>query len=97
VEDLTQHLKLKLELALIAMEPVLVPLDDGEMPVNAQHAKDIQINAVATELAIAMEVALAQTDGKEMFAIVQQLAKTDVLDMEHVFVDNANVMLDINF
>jgi len=92
-----QLLRLKLEIALIAMEPVLVPLEDGEMLVNVQHVKDIQINAADMEHVIVMEVALVLVDGLEAFAIVQQLAKMDVQDTELVFVDNANVMLDINF
>jgi len=79
------------------MELVIVPLEDGEMLVNAQHVKDIQINAVDMEHAIAMEHVLVLEDGKEIFAIVQQLAKMDVLDMEHVSVDNVNAMLDTNF
>jgi len=74
------------------MELVRVLLEDGEMHANAQHAKDIQINVVDMELAIVMEVAHVQMDGKEMFAIVQLLAKMDALVMEHAFVDNANAM-----
>jgi len=79
------------------MEHVIAHLDIGEMLVNVQHVKDIQINVVDMEHVIVMEVAHVVEDGLEQFVIVQQVVKMDVQDMEHVFVDNVNVMLDISF
>jgi len=74
-----------------------VPLEDGELLVIVSLVKDIQINVVEMEFVNVMDLAFAIQVGLEMFAIVQTHAKTDVLDTELVFADNANVILDINF
>jgi len=79
------------------MELVHVPLEDGELLVIVSLVKDIQINVVEMEFVNVMDLAFAIQVGLEMFAIVQTHAKTDVLDTELVFADNANVILDINF